>query len=310
MFGTIISYLLDKSRVIYLYRALFIINHLTYLLLDMKKITGITISALLFSGAALSAQPFFFPDDYWGGDPTSNKNIYQADVIGQNDVFDLTGFNVQYNDVTDVLDVKIRGNYFEDLLADSNELLNTYMGDLFISTDGLSWTDPEEATLDDYYGQPDATTWEYAATLGTYDNSGGDLDNANSGNPKSGQLFEVNDPDNNIELSHININGIYRENQEVRYDGQGQNALGNPVSWFFSDDESFLQISIEDSSQFLGDADEIGFHWTMSCGNDVLEFSMPGTITPVPEPSLIGALGIGGLFGFLWIRRKRQPRKS
>jgi hypothetical protein len=289
--------------------SLFIIHSSIYLLLVMKTNTGITIAALLFSGAALSAQTVF-PDNYWGGDPTSNKNVYQADVIGEDEVFDMTGFNVQYSASTDVLNVQLHGKYFDDLLADSDKLLNTYMGDLFISTDGLSWTDGGAATLNDFYGEPGATTWEYAATLGIYDNSGGDLTNANSGNPKSGQVFEVNDPDNNIELSHININGIYREKQEVRYDGQNQDPLGNPVSWFFSDDKSFLQISIEDSSQFLGGADDIGFHWTMSCGNDVLEFSMPGTITPVPEPSLIGALGIGGLFGFLWIRRKRRTRKS
>ncbi|NBD38680.1 MAG: PEP-CTERM sorting domain-containing protein [Verrucomicrobia bacterium] len=272
----------------------------------MKKTTGITISALLFSGAALSAQAVF-PDLYWGGDPTSNKSVYQADVIGEGDVFDLTGFNLRYNDLTDVLDVQIHGNYFDDLLADADELLDTYMGDLFISTDGLSWIDGEEATLDDFYGQPDATTWEYAATLGTYDNAQGHLDGVDSDNPMSGSLLSVTDPDTNIELSKAG-RGVFRGNQEVRYIGGGASQV--PVSWFFSDDHSFLQISIADAGSVFGDADEIGFHWTMSCGNDVLEFSMPGNITPVPEPSLIGILGIGGLFGFLWMRRRRQNRKS
>ena len=273
----------------------------------MKITKGLTVAALLFSGAALSAQAVF-PDAYWGGDPSSNKGRYQADVIGNENVFDLTGFNVQYDAFDDVLDVRLHGNYFDDIMNDSGGLLDTYMGDLFISTDGLSWTDGGEATLDDFYGQPDATTWEYAATLGTYDNAQGQLNGVDSDNPMSGSLVSVTDPDTNVELSTVDRRGIFRENQEVRYTGGG--ASQAPVTWFFSDDYSFLQISIADAGSVFGDADEIGFHWTMSCGNDVLEFSTPQSITPVPEPSLIGALGVGGLFGYLWIRRKRRNRKS
>ena len=274
----------------------------------MKIFILTSVAALIFlAGASVSAQPVF-SDNYWGGDPTSNNGKYQADVIGETGVFDLTGYNVQYDSFADVLSVQVHGNYFDDLINNSSDLLDTTMGDLFISTDGLAWEDGEAATLDDYFGQSGATMWEYAASLGTYDNSQGELDGVNKANPENGGLYAINDPSSEIKPSSVGGGGIFRENQEVRYTGQTTASLA-PVEWFFSDDHSFLQISIQDAGSMFGDAEEIGFHWTMSCGNDVLEFSTPQSITPVPEPSLIGALGIGGLLGYLGLRRHRSQCK-
>jgi hypothetical protein len=49
----------------------------------------------------------------------------------------------------------------------------------------------------------------------------------------------------------------------------------------------------------------------MTCGNDVIEFGFEiGDITPVPEPSLIGALAVGGLGGVLFVRRRIQQKRK
>lgn len=45
-------------------------------------------------------------------------------------------------------------------------------------------------------------------------------------------------------------------------------------------------------------------HWTMECGNDVMDWSVPGQIIVVPEPASLTLLGLG-LAGIL-IRRRRN----
>ena len=49
-------------------------------------------------------------------------------------------------------------------------------------------------------------------------------------------------------------------------------------------------LTFEFSSMGL-DPNKIGYHWTMACGNDVVE----GGGTPVPEPGTLFLLGLGFL---------------
>ena len=52
-------------------------------------------------------------------------------------------------------------------------------------------------------------------------------------------------------------------------------------------------------------ADHAGIHWTMSCGNDVAEGSLPKPA--VPEPATLGLLGLGGLVAA--VARKKSSKK-
>lgn len=269
------------------------------------KINVLSTTLTCIAAGSLMGQATF-PDNYWGGNPT--HSAYEQDVIGEDSVFNLTQGTVSYDALSNTLNVQVHGNYFDDILRDDSDLLGTTMGDLFISTDGLSWETGGSATLDDHFGAFGATTWEYAAQLGTYDNASGQLDGRDSSNPLSGNLYSVDE--GNIRTSEVERRGIYRKDQEWQYDGAGQQAE-SAFSWYIAEDSSFLNIALPNFTDQFGSTGELGFHWTMSCGNDVLEFEYAyGGITPVPEPTTIGLIGVAGMIGLVLVRRRLRGRRA
>jgi hypothetical protein len=50
---------------------------------------------------------------------------------------------------------------------------------------------------------------------------------------------------------------------------------------------------------------EVGFHYAMTCGNDVIE----GGVAPVPEPATMVLLGTG-LIGLAGISRRKRKRSA
>lgn len=261
---------------------------------------------LLTVSLGLSGQ-LILPDEYWGGDPTHSN--YNQDVIqGPNtDIFEIDGY--RFETAGDSLTIEIHGNYFKAILDNDPDLLNTFMGDLFISTNGLSWTEGGASTLNDYFGSGNETSWDYAVSINPRDNSGGGLTGLSENNPQSADIYAITG-DGTIELSqdHTSASYIFRKHQEVNYvPGSNQSPENTTASWFISDD--LLSITLDDAAGLFGNSDNIGFHWTMSCGNDVIEFDYT-TITPVPEPSQIGALGIVGMGAFMVLRRRLRRRSA
>ncbi|MEX0326693.1 MAG: PEP-CTERM sorting domain-containing protein [Puniceicoccaceae bacterium] len=256
-----------------------------------KKLLVFSVSLLAF--AHLGFSQYIAEDNYIGGVATNAGYTY-SDTIGN--VFELThtetflsGGNITIN---------IHGNYFDNIISGTG-LNGTTLGDLFISTNGLAWGPGDDTTLD-YIGGTTQTIWDYGVKLGVYDNqSGTDITS-----PVAATVHS--DPSDIIQST---ASGVWREFQEWQFNPGDRTEVGS-ASWFIDTagnvaNDDFLSITIFDYKNVLGvdDANELSIHWTMTCGNDVIE------TTPVPEPSTIGILGAAGLMGVLFVRRRLAKRK-
>lgn len=295
------------------------------------SIIGALLVTVPFAQAQLltpSSVDDLISDDYIGADSTHSK--YDGlDVIGANDVFDVKGAFVT-NDGNDIR-IDLHANYFDNFIS-GNGLAGTSIGDLFISTDGLFSAD--DTSTDNAYSTPH-TTWEYAVNLAVY--SGAQAGTTYGAQDGVG-LYVIEDPENEPvgslpnnknsflgERDEIALSGdyqeptgnAYRDGQEVRYlaDGHEANLQDAVVTWSLEQDtllgggNYFLSILIEGMPDAFLNTASLGFHWTMTCGNDVIEFEyspLPVT-SPVPEPSIIGGLGVA-LVGLVAIRRRKQRK--
>lgn len=165
-------------------------------------------------------------------------------------------------------------------------------GDLFLT--GSAW-DPYGSAP---YGTDNAlngTGWTHALML---DNQHGDI--GDSGSLGLVELTGASNADNAILSQDLMTGGYYRQNQEVLVADNSYNVLAAGEWEVFND---YLQMTIDFNGTSLMDTNSLAFHWTMYCGNDVIEGEIE--VASVPEPGLLTLLG-GGFAGLWFARRKRQ----
>lgn len=227
-------------------------------------------------------------DNYIGANPglngTTSSTWYGKDVIGKSSLFGVEKMNVAF--ANGRMQVDIFSDFFDNI---TNNGFGVGLGDLFISTDGYH---PHSPTMDD--NALNGETWEYVLALDSHDGLGGNVEL--HALPAGGAGILMSD-------DFFGQSGyIYRQGQEVQYDKSQDPA--NPVlatgQWSVDMDNLLLSLSIDMLNEW-SNVKEFGFHWTMTCGNDVIEGAAPA---PVPEPTTIFLFGTG-LVGLASFSRKK-----
>lgn len=243
----------------------------------MKKVlfvllmTSIVMSVLRGNSRAT---PITITDTYIGASPT-HPSWYGKDIIGDPNYFDVSRMEVGFSG--NQMIVTVYSSYFDNIGQ-----YGTQLGDLFISTNGYH---PHTPTADDNY--LNGEKWEYVVALDNHLGTSGTT-----------SLYALNGT-GDIRLSSAPSGYIYRAQQEVQYKGTGS-SLG-AGSWFVNPTQGYLTITMLMLDGW-NNIPEFGFHWTMTCANDVIEGGV--SPAPVPEPGTMFLLG-SGLVAIAALGRKR-----
>jgi hypothetical protein len=160
-------------------------------------------------------------------------------------------------------------------------------GDLFLSS---NWNPYASAP---YTGDDNST-----GTLWTY---GFSLDDRwmDENTPGKGTLYSLNSGNNDADIllaEDFMTGAIYRNGQEVAVDTQSGDitAITGASNWSIDAANNRVNFLIDLTGTNLLQGDEIALHWGFTCANDVIEGAYS-----VPEPGMLGLLGIGLLGMFL-----------
>ncbi len=234
--------------------------------------------SLLLPLRSAQALPFTIPDNFIGGTP-SNPAWAGQDIVGTSSEYSVSKFEVAITGGE--LSVSIFSSYFDNVGSDG-----TSMGDLFISTNGWSPFGPAPYINDT---AANGETWEYALVFelpkGMKKNKATSL----LGESGTAHLFQIPayQPGGGALIQLSDADGGFRRDQEVSLNTAGLTAAASG-SWSITNlagDHDRLTTVIALSS-LKGVSDSIGLHWTMSCGNDVIEGAAPIT-GAVPEPGTL-----------------------
>lgn len=251
------------------------------------------IAAFGLMALSSSASATLLQDNYYG----SNGHGY-GDVIGPTNTYQVSSLSSRL--AGNLLTVTVNTNFAGHAGVDSRWTTgNTGIGygDLFLST---GWTPYGSGhyTHDNAYK---GNHWTYAFSLDNpLSNSGGNGTVYKLGDAITGN----NNPDVLLSNDFINCRGhcIYRNGQAVAVHKGLAIATSTGGSWAVG--QGFLRFSFDVSGLNL-DTKNLGFGWTMYCGNDVIQ----GLNTPinVPEPSSTGIYLLGlGLIGLGVATRRRK----
>lgn len=269
-----------------------------------KFAMAVATASLLLSSHSQAAT--VIQDVFWGagvdGEVNTGDNVNLPAKSG--DVYDLSQpdplvkskldiDSVEATLTQNLLAVVIKSSlYFSSYLKPLGDVarVSDAPGDLFLSTTG--WSPAGNAT--NHYGTDDSTngtTWNYVISLS-------DIYNDNTILSGGAILYKTADGDIGY--------GSSRTAQEVYASFDGDVTSYGTGNWSYIKEatgEMSLLITM-DLSELLGiDWDgksALGFHFTMDCGNDVIE----GSIAPVPLPSACLLLG-SALVGLMGVARRR-----
>jgi PEP-CTERM motif len=237
-------------------------------MMKLLKLLVVVLSLLTMAGLS---QAYTIMDTYIG-----ENDHGRGDVIGNPGLFDISRMEVNYNSGT--LTVDIFSRYLDNVGA-----YNTVLGDLFISNNGYT---------------PDVENWEFALVLGDPSNPIGGTASLYDTSPTTGTIRDAW-VTNNL--------WVYRNGQEVQFVPNQNAPILATGTWSInrngtlSDEDDYLRFIIAYND--WGFTDTIGFHWAMTCGNDVIEGG-----APVPEPATMFLLG-SGLIGLAGLGRRKFKKK-
>ncbi len=243
---------------------------------------GLVTSLLLLSiGGMANAETIM--DNYVGGTPTNNYGKTK-DVVGDEKFFGITKMEVSVKEK--ILTVDIFTNYVNYIGK-----YETALGDLFISTNGWEPFGNPKYYDDDY---SNGEQWEYALVMNKRPSSS-TKENVSG----TASLYRITDP-KKIVLSSAPAGYTYRKGQEVQFNASGLASISSGNWWIDrTGTDDFLRFQIGLAG--LGPIDDLGFHWGMTCGNDVIE---GGFAHQNPEPATMILFGFG-LIGVAGIGRRK-----
>lgn len=262
----------------------------------MKQVFLVTACVMLWFTSPALADSWTISDDYYGGGAGNdweynNKLWYiqeDGDVISDKDEiddFDIDSMTVTISD-TGVVQVIIQTDYEND---DS-----VSYGDLWVSTDG--W-DPygSGSTFYDDDTYENGEDWEFV-----FDSS-------------TGYIYLVDESNILISDDEDDMDGIaahwYRHDQETTYDPDSNETAIGTFTFDTTSDDLYIIYSFNLSDLGFDYEDELylGFHWTMTCANDVIEGEIYKAAIPEPGTMLLMGLGLVGI-GAIGRRKQQQDQ--
>lgn len=237
---------------------------------------------------------------YWGGNIVYGGIPYAGweDVHGLYANYGVDSLSVTVTSTS--LTAIVTGPFFGFVNTDTNiSSYNIRPGDLFLSNDG--WSPYSTGTTDYHYASDNAANgedWEYVISMEN-----------NTGSSGSIKLYTVNDAGDIVfpeeVLTGLADTSAYRTGQEYKYNkAQDQmslgigtwNITGNSLTYYLD----LTTVSGTTLADLFKNDGELGVHWGMTCGNDVIE-----GVGTVPEPATMILFGTG-ILGLAGISRRKN----